>query len=90
MRPARVAWAAAAARDDWPSLRRRFATWRCTVCSLRTSEDAISRFEARGDEAQHLGLAPAEWRVAVRLGDDRVVEEAGERALELALVVHVR
>ena len=39
----------------------------------------LSVREAHGDEAQHLGLAPAEWRVAVRLDDDRVVEEAGKR-----------
>ena len=45
MNPARVACAAAAARDDWPSLRRMFATCRCTVCSESTSDDAISRFE---------------------------------------------
>ena len=35
----------AAARDDCVSLRRMFATCRCTVCSLRTSDEAISRFE---------------------------------------------
>ena len=46
IRPARVACAAAAARDDCVSLRRMFATWRCTVCSLRTSDEAISRFES--------------------------------------------
>ena len=38
--------------------------------------------EARGDEPQHLGLASAEGRVAVRRDRRGVVEEAGERALE--------
>ena len=42
----RVADAAAAARDDCVSLRRMFATCRCTVCSLSTSDPAISRFES--------------------------------------------
>ena len=42
------------------------------------------------DETQHLGLAPAERRCAVRRGRRGVVEEAGERALEVALVVEPR
>ena len=65
-----------------------FATWRWTVCSLRTSDDAISRFDSpaatrRSTSASRRlrGDAPFE---AVAGG---VVEEAGERALEVALVV---
>ena len=46
--------------------------------------------EAGRDEAQHLGLAAGQRRVAVRLGWDGVVEEPRERALNLALVVDVR
>ncbi len=41
-RPRRVASAAAAARDGWPSFVRMFATWRCTVCGLTISRAAIS------------------------------------------------
>ena len=41
--PSRAARAAAAARVGSPSLRRMFATCRCTVCGLTTSSDAISR-----------------------------------------------
>jgi hypothetical protein len=46
--------------------------------------------QAGGDEPQHLRLAPAERRVAVRLHGRGVVEEPGERPLEVALVVHPR
>ena len=42
--------------------------------------------EPGGDEAQHLGLARAERRLAVHGGGRGVVEEAGERAVQLALV----
>ena len=41
-RPRRAASATAAAREPRPSLWRMFATWRCTVCWLRTSCSAIS------------------------------------------------
>ena len=37
MRPARVTQAAAAAREERPSLRKMLARCRCTVCSLKTS-----------------------------------------------------
>ena len=41
--PRRAASATAAVREVRPSLRRMFATWRCTVCGLSTSCSAISR-----------------------------------------------
>ena len=43
-RPYRPAREAAAAREVSPSLRRMFATWRLTVCSLRTRRWAMSWF----------------------------------------------
>ena len=42
-RPSRAASATAAVREPRPSLRRMFATWRCTVWCLTTSCSAISR-----------------------------------------------
>ena len=41
--PRRAASATAAVRELRPSLRRMFATWRCTVCGLSASSSAISR-----------------------------------------------
>ena len=41
-RPSRAASATAAVRVVRPSLRRMFATWRCTVCGLKTNCWAIS------------------------------------------------
>ena len=46
--------------------------------------------EPRGHQTQHLRLAAAQWRVAVRFGANDVVEEPGERPLQLALVVRPR
>ncbi len=46
--------------------------------------------EARGDQAQHLGLAARERRGAVRGDGRRVVQEPSERTLDFPLVVHVR
>ena len=48
MYPARVACAAAAARDDCTSFRRTLATWRCTVCSLSRRETEVLRLVAAG------------------------------------------
>ena len=68
-----------------------FATCRCTVCSLSTSDAGdLSVREACGDETQHLGLTATERRVSVRRMRRVVVEEPGERALDLTLVVDVR
>ena len=46
--------------------------------------------ETGGDQAQDLGLAARERGAAVGLHGNSVVEEAGERALELALIVQMR
>ena len=68
-----------------------FATCRCTVCSLSTSDPAISRFERpaatrRSTSASRRlsGESPFDECAGV------VVEEPGERALDLTLVVDVR
>ena len=91
MYPARVAWAAAAARDDCTSFRRTFATWRCTVCSLRTSDEAISRFESPAATRRSTSVSRRlSGDVAVRLRGRSVVEEPRERPLEVALVVMPR
>ena len=50
----------------------------------------LSVREACGDETQHLGLTATERRVSVRRMRSVVVEEPGERALDLTLVVDVR
>ena len=65
---------------------------RCTVCSLRTSEDCdLAVREPCCDEAQDLALAPAERRIVARPRRRRVIsEEPGQRPLQLALIVHPR
>ena len=88
MYPARVAWAAAAARDDCASLSQdvRDVAVHGVLAEDERRRDLAVR-EPCCDEAQHLRLAPAERRRAVRLRGRRVVEEPRERALEVSLVV---
>ena len=68
-----------------------FATCRWTVCSLSTSEPAISRFERPAATSRSTSASrPVSGESPFASTGDCVVEEPGERTLELALVVDVR
>ena len=68
-----------------------FATCRCTVCSLSTSEPAISRFESPDATSRSTSVSrDVSGESPFSVDRRRVVEEAGERAMQLALVVEPR
>ena len=66
-----------------------FATCRWTVCWLSTSDEAISRFERPEATRRSTSVLPRESGESPFGGRDGcLVEEARERAVDVALVVH--